>query len=168
MRINGSHGDGRRWQVRKLILRFGWVRSTAAALTAAGVAVVFVVLIVPTAFGSSKAARGGCSIKFKSFSTDKKFLSAADDEAKQYTIAIFGSHLDRVGDEGVEFGGPAGKQWIAGSNTYVEDGGYILASPEPESVGVKGRIRIVDVGPDPDCYSVSPSEFTPKNTGADS
>src|SRR5262245_28697643 len=154
--------------MRRLVLRFGWVRSIAAALTAAGVAVVFVVLIVPTAFGSSKAARavkGGCGLTIKGISTDKVFRSAAEDEEKQYTGAIYGAHLGDV--DTVQFGEKG--RWVTGSFTFIDDGGgYLLASPEPQSVGVKGRIRVIDYDPNPDCYAVSPSQFTPKNTGADS
>ena len=88
--------------MKKLILRFGWVRSTAAALTAAGVAVVFVVLIVPTAFGSSKATKGGCGISIKSFSTDKAFLGPnvdenINEEGQEHVVAIFAGPL---GDDG--------------------------------------------------------------------
>jgi hypothetical protein len=148
--------------MRRLVLRFGWVRSTAAALTAAGVAVVFVVLIVPTAFGSSKSAKGGsCKIRFKSFTTDKAFTT--DDSGERSAVAIFGSQLDLV-DE-VQFRGPGKNEWISGSQSFIDEGGgYLVATPEPESVGVKGRIRLVDNGPNPDCYALSPSQFTPTST----
>lgn len=159
--------------MKKLILRFGWVRSLAAALTAAGVAVVFVVLIVPTAFGSSKAAKGGCGISITKISTDKEFLSAAEDPADEsYVVAIFGSKLNRdPGDQvDVYFGGPSGKEWILGSATFVDEGGgYLLATPEPESVGVPGRIKVsATQSAGGSCYAISNGTFTPKNAGTDS
>jgi hypothetical protein len=150
--------------MRGILLRFGWVRSVGALLTLIGVAVVFVVVILPTtAFGSSKSAKGGsCKIRFKSFTTDKAFTT--DDSDERNAVAIFGSNLDRV-DE-VAFGGKG--QWIAGSFSFIDEGGgYLVATPEPESVAVKGRIRIADFGPNPDCYAISPSQFTPTSTPDD-
>jgi hypothetical protein len=137
---------------------FGWVRSIGATLTLVGVAIVVVVVILPTAaFGSAKAAKGGCKIAFKSFSNAKEFRPS-DDSAG--VVAIFGSNLDRV--DQVYFGGPAEKQWIPAEEwDYHSSGQYITAEPADESVGVKGRIRIADFDPDPVCYALSNSQYTP-------
>ncbi len=99
--------------MKRVLARFGWVRSTVAALTLAGVAVVFLVVILPTAFGSSKASKKTCKIRFKSFSTDKAFLTQ-DDPGEKGAVAIFGSNLHSV--DQVQFGGSAGKQWITAAS----------------------------------------------------
>jgi hypothetical protein len=149
--------------MKRTLLRFGWARSIGALLTLVGVAVVFVVVILPTtAFGSSKAAKGGCKISFKKFSTEK---DARDDDGadETSTVAIYGSNLDRV--DRVQFGGPSNEAWITASSfTFVQPGGYIITQPNEDSLGVKGRIRLIDFGPSPDCIAVSKSQFTPPRT----
>jgi hypothetical protein len=151
--------------MRRVLLKFGWVRSIGAVLTLVGVAVVFVVVILPTtALGSAKSAKGGsCKTKFKSFTTDKAFRSDEDNPGEEdaSVVAIFGSNLDHV--DAVQFGGPSGKEWISASSwTFISGGGgYIQAQASADSVGVKGRIRLVDTTGSGTCYATSKSEFTP-------
>jgi hypothetical protein len=147
--------------MRGILLRFGWVRSIGASLTLAGVAVVFVVVILPTtAFGSSKSAKGGsCKTKFKSFSTDK----AVRDDNSQAGVAIFGSNLDHV--DNVQFKGLSGSKIdYINASTWEYDNGYIVADPALDSLGVPGKIRLVDTTGPGTCYAYSSSSYTPAHT----
>ena len=138
----------------RAILRFGWVRSIGTMLTLVGAAVVSVVVVMPTvAFGSAKG--GGCKIRIKMFSNDN---SLNGDEAS--AVGIYGSNLDRVTN--VQFRGITGTKetWVTASSWEYANG-FIAATPSPRSIGVTGRIRIIDATPNPDCVAYSQEPYTP-------
>jgi hypothetical protein len=143
--------------MKRVLLRFGWARSIGAFLTLVGVALVFVVVILPTtAFGSARSAKGGpCQFTFKSFSIDK---TARENEGAG-AVAIYGSKLYNVDD--VQFKGVSGsKIEYLSASSWEYDNGHIIAQPDDNSLGVPGKIRLVDTDPGL-CYVYSSSQYTP-------